>query len=246
MVLDPTSLIPPDDGDDDAPADPPPAPPVVAPAPASLALTADLVRNSPEYRELANQNRILARQKGDAEAAVAVARGEAETARQAAEAERSTAVARQVEEVLGPDGVAVWNQFSELSSTDPVAAAQLLADFRASGQTAAPASPAVPEPPAAQEGLSDVPAQGSGAPSTPPPLESGLHADTPLGTVAPQDTDQALVTALEKRRDEIAARAQDPMTRNRVTERERQEGIMAHFAAGVVRVKAGLRTPTRS
>ena len=81
-----------------------------------------------------------------------------------------------------------------------------------------------------------MPAQGNGAPA---PISSSLFADTPLGSLAPQDSDEAVIAALDKRIAEITDRNLNPMTRNRVTTREREEGIMAVFAKGVVKTLAG-------
>lgn len=214
------------------PAAPAATPPSAATPPPSLTLTPDMVRNSPEFRALAEQNRTLARQRGDAEAAAAAARGEAEQIRQAAEAQRRAALDSQLRAELGDEGVAFWSEFAELSSTDPMAAARKLAEFRAGGQTPAPGAAAAGQP--QPTGGSTVPAQGTGAP---PPAPSGIHADSPLGSIPAQDTDEQVVAALDKRVEDITKRNLDPMTRNRVTDRERQEGIMAIFAKGVVLAK---------
>lgn len=233
MGLDGTDLTPPDDGDDDAPAGEPAGTPPVIAAPATTTLPPDSVRNSPEYLALMEQNRTLARQAGSDRAAAAQARQDAEAARLAAEAQQRDAVAQEIRGILGEDGEAVWREVAELSSTDPVAAARRLAEFRGSAQSAPGADPDADVDPQ-QTGEPAVPAQGTGAPSTPPPMGSSLHADSPLGSVAQTDSDDAAIAALDKRFNDLAERAQHPLSQNRLTEKERQEGIMAHFAKGVV------------
>ena len=221
MALDGTDLTPPGE-DDDAPAM---APAHAAPiAPASIALTSDLVRNSPEFRALQEQNRTLARQAGSANAAIAAARQEAEQVRQAAEAERATAMAQQLRSTLGDDGLAFWNQLSELSATDPMAAARALAEWKGVGQTP-PAAATPPPVPAPQEVRRPEPNA---------PAQSNLHADSPLGSPSPQESDEEQIAAFEKKIVELEDRNLNPMTRSRVTTKERDEGIMALFAKGVV------------
>lgn len=222
MALDGTDLTPPSE-EESAPVA---ARVVPAVAPVDTSLSADLVRNSPEFRALQEQNRILARKAGTADAAIAAARAEAESIRQAAEAERNAALAQTLRSTLGDDGLAFWNQLSELSATDPVAAAKALADWRVSGQTP-PAQPQTP-PATAPAG------QQQAAPQAPAPLSSSLHADTPLGSATPQESDEETIAAFDKKIHDLTERNFDPMTRNRVTTKERDEGIMAVFAKGVV------------
>lgn len=223
MALDGTDLTPPGE-EESAPVA---ARVVPAVAPVDTTLSADLVRNSPEFRALQEQNRILARRAGTADAAIAAARGEAESIRQAAEAERNAALAQTLRSTLGDDGLAFWNQLSEVSANDPVAAATLLAEWRAGGQTpvAAAQTPAVPVP---QEGQRQM------TPQAPAPLASGLHADAPLGSSTPQESDEQTIAAFDKKIADLHERNFDPLTRNRVTTKERDEGIMAVFARGVV------------
>jgi len=224
MALDGTDLTPPGD-DESAPAA---APRVVPPAaPADTTLPADLVRNSPEFRALQEQNRILARKAGSADAAIAAARAEAESVRQAAEAERNAALAQTLRTKLGDDGLAFWNQLSEMSATDPLAAADLLAEWRTGGQTPGAAAPKPPAP-VPQEGQQQM------TPQAPAPMPSGLHADSPLGSTTPQESDEETIAAFDKKITDLTTRNYDPLTRNRVTTKERDEGIMAVFAKGVV------------
>lgn len=223
MALDGNDLTPPGE-EESAPVA---ARIVPAATPADTTLPADLVRNSPEFRALQEQNRILARKAGTADAAIAAARAEAESIRQAAEAERNAALAQTLRTTLGDDGLAFWNQLSELSANDPVAAAKALAEWRVSGQT----TPVAAQKPAAsgqQEGQQQM------TPQAPAPLPSGLHADAPLGSSTPQESDDQTIEAFDKRITDLTARNYDPLTRNRVTTKERDEGIMAVFAKGVV------------
>ena len=74
-------------------------------------------------------------------------------------------------------------------------------------------------------------------------LPSNLHADAPLGANGPQESNEQTVAAFDARIAEIAARNMDPLTRNRVTTKERDEGIMAIFAKGVIQKLSG--TPRR-
>jgi hypothetical protein len=223
MALDGNDLTPPGE-EESAPVA---ARVVPAVTPADTTLSPDLVRNSPEFRALQEQNRILARKAGTADAAIAAARSEAESIRQAAEAERSAALAQTLRSTLGDDGLAFWNQLSEVSANDPVAAATLLAEWRAGGQTpvAATQKPAASAP---QEGQQQM------TPQAPAPLPSGLHADAPLGSSTPQESDEETVAAFDKKIHDLTERNYDPLTRNRVTTKERDEGIMAVFAKGVV------------
>lgn len=217
---------------------PPPASAASVPPPA-VSLPPDAIRNSPEYRQLMQQNRTLARQAGDSNAALAAARTEAEASRQAAEAQKMQAQSEQVRSILGDEGVAVWQQFADLSQTDPVAAAKVLADWKVAQSRVPVGAPAAGTPPA---GATTMPAQGYGAP---PPISSGLLADSPLGSIPPQESDEAVIAALDTKFAEVAKRAQDPLTRNRVTDKERNEGIMAHFAAGVVKGLSARRAGSR-
>ncbi len=227
--------------DDDLEEQTPPgqrqAPPA-APPPPTLTLTPDMVRNSPEYRQLMEQNRTLARQKGDAETAAAAARADAEVARQAAEAQQRAALDTQLRETLGEEGIAFWSEFAELSSTDPVAAARRLAEFRSSGAQSAQPGNGGQGQPSPTQGARTVPAQGTGAP---PPASSALGADAPLGSIPAADSDEQTIAALDETINRLIERNQSPLTRNRVTDRERNEGIMAIFAKGVVKEMAKRR-----
>jgi hypothetical protein len=200
-----------------------------APAGASGALSPDAVRNSPEYKELARQNRALARQAGTASAAEQRARSEAERVRAAAEAESEAALALELQTSLGEDGVAAFNEIAELSATDPRAAARkmaaLIAEARAQNPAAGAATSGQPAP--APEG--NVP---------PAPTPRGMDAGAPLVPPATTDPDLATADALEARYAAVVARNTNPATRNRVTMKERAEGLISYLGASVLRAGA--------
>jgi hypothetical protein len=186
-------------------------------------LPADAVRNSPEYQELARQNRALARQLGTANRSVADARAEAERARQAAEAERATALESEVRSVLGDDGVAAWSEIAELSATDQVAAAKRFAELMRSAQSRqAEVSVEAQE---AQTTAQEAPRVTTQQPSR------SVDASVPLSQGTAQPDDAELIESMDRTFAETAARVQDPTTRNRTTERIRSGAIMSYLAA---------------
>lgn len=213
-------LEPQESGGTPAPAEPTGA--------AVLTLPPDAVRNSPEYRALQTQLREEARARGRAEAQAAEVRQTAETARQAAEAQREQVIAAEIESVLGQDGVAAWNSIVELYDTDPVAAAQRFKDLQASAQSAAAAAQTPPS-----EGGTQVPAQSAGA--TPPPPGSNVSTDNPLGSATTGVNWDEIATDHDKEYADVVARNQDPVTRARVTDRERGRGFMAWLASSYIR-----------
>ena len=196
------------------------------PAIGSVDLTPDHVRSTPEYRELVRQNRILARQKGDADRQIAEARTRAEAATQAAEADRMAAQETKVREILGDDGVALWEQFADLSTTDPVRAAELLASYKGKAQSQPPATP---ESQPAGERNTQV-SQSNVPPAT------GLSrtvGDAPLA--GPADDTDSVVEALEKRYADMVERNQDPSRRNRVTMKDRANAMIAYVGAAYLK-----------
>lgn len=200
------------------------------PATGSVDLTPEHVRNTPEYRELARQNRILARQKGEADRQIADARAKAEAAAQAAEAQRIAAQESQVRAILGDEGVDLWEKFADLSATDPVRAAELLANFTKGRAQSQPA--ATPAPAQTGERTPPVPAQN--APAT------GLSrtvGDAPLA--GPADDTDSTIEALEKRYADMVERNQDPARRNRVTMKDRAGAMIAYVGAAYL--KSGAR-----
>lgn len=211
------------------------APPTANPA---LSLTPDAIRNSPEFRALERDNRKLARQAGDANKAAAAAREAAEEARQAAEAQQQAALEADIMSALGEDGVAVWSELADLSASDPRAAARRFAEVMAAGRVQSP-----PEgDPAA--GGDDAAAGGEGVPAqTPPPPSRGVDGGQPLGAAAAGEDPQAIIAGLEKGFVDVVDRVQDPITRNRVTMRERAGAMMNYLAASYLKGGASPREP---
>jgi len=210
------------------------------PAP-SLSLSSETVRNSPEYRELQRQVREASRAKGRAEQDAVTARSEAEQVRQAAEAQRQAVLAEQMASILGEDGVEAFNAIADLSAVDPAEAARKFRELVAqSAQSARMTNPVNPET-AASNGGAPVPAQQQ---QTPPPPSAGLSGDAPLGQSTTGIDWDAIAKGSTDRYAEIVARNQDPVTRARVTDRERGEGFMSWLAASYVKgMKAAGRLP---
>lgn len=208
----------------------PPAEPALLPA--------DAVRQSPEYKALADQNRALARQAGSARRENEQLRQQAEADRAAAEAARQAAVEQQIIATLGEDGVAVWEDLANLSATDPVAAAKRLAEFaQARAQSAATTTPPPPAAPSPGEG--NVPAPQSSP--TPPPAR-GLDASASLAPSTSGPDYDEIATGLERSYAEQVERNQNFATRNRVTMRDRGRGFIAYLGAAYL--KAGARPKT--
>jgi len=216
---------------DQEPTDGTPGTDDTQPGAANLTLSSDLVRNSPEYRELQRQMRESARAKGRAEQDAATARSESESVRQAAEAQRQALLADQMASILGEDGVEAFNAIADLSAVDPVEAARRFKELVAqSAQSTGQPNP-VNNGPAASGGT-PVPAQQQ---QTPPPPSAGLSADAPLGQPTTGVDWDAIAKGSTDRYAEIVARNQDPVTRSRVTDRERGEGFMSWLAASYVK-----------
>jgi hypothetical protein len=198
----------------------------VDPPPAAILSAPEAVRNSPEFKELVRQNRKLARQAGASDRAATAARADAEKVRQAAEAQQQAALEAEIVGELGEEGVALWEEFSELTATDPAGAARLLASAlnKARGQT--------PDPTQAGAGGEGAPAAGGIVPAqTPPPPSRGVDGSVPLGVPSTQQDEAQLIVAMDANVERIANRVQDPLTRNRVTMKERGEGFINFLAA---------------
>lgn len=203
-----------------------------APEPiADTTLAPDAIRNSPEYQAIAEQNRILARQAGDAKAQAAKVREEAERQRQAAEAQRAAAMETQLKEVLGPDGVAAWAEIAELSRTDQVAAAKRFRDLMQGAQSAAPAPAAQASAPATTEETVSQTTQAA----TPPPPTSGLDGGQPLGQSGPSEDLDVEIDRLSTRYNDVVERNQNPATRNRVTMRDRGDAMISFLGAAYLK-----------
>lgn len=205
--------------------DPPPAPPS---GPLDgLSLTPELIRATPEYQALQAQNRELARDAGAARSQAAEARQQAELARQTAEAQRAAAQVAEIERTLGTDGVAAWTEFSELSATDPVAAARKWHEFttrRAQSLAAAGSS----TPPAAGSPPATPPPPASSAP--PPPPAAGL--EQPLGQPVVGEDWNAIANEAEQAYKDVAKRN---LSHGRVTMRDRAGAFMSFIAASSIR-----------
>lgn len=187
----------------------PPAPP------ANLTLTPELVRATPEYRARDREARAAARREGTLQAEVTRLREENETQRAAAEAAAGNAQLEQVRALLGDDGVAVWES---MAGSEPVEAARQMAAWAASRVQS-------PPPPAT------VPAVAPGAPAggtqVPNPPTGALGGNAPLGQPTTGDGWDGIVTQAQADYGSVVTRNQDPLTRNRVTEKDRAAGFMA-------------------
>lgn len=186
-----------------------------------IASTPANIRNSPEFQALATRARADARRAGTALRNEQKARGEVESLRQAAEAERQAAVQAQLDS-LGPEAIEAFNQLAEMSATDPVAAATMLAELMANAQSA-PAG-AAPAAPAAPPTEASVPAQA------PPPMSAGAAGDVPLQTPE-NDGIAALRAQLDQDYASVVERNLNATTRNRVTMRDRAKGFIAYMAS---------------
>lgn len=182
------------------------------------------IKASPEFKAMAKIARDNARAAGTAKAREIVARTAAEQAVQAAEAQRQAQMEAQFTDILGEDGIAAYQEFAELSETDPVGAARRFASLMAAGQTPA-AGAAAEAPPTAPEG--NVPAP------TPPMPSGAIDGNAPLSPPPAEDL-AALTASLDARYADIVARNQDPLTRNRVTMRERAAGFIAYVGSAYV------------
>jgi hypothetical protein len=210
------------------PVETPPADPPAAPVAAAVALTPEQVRNSPEYRELARQNQLLARTSGQNERVARLAREEAERTRLAAEARAQQDLETQLAATLGEDGLAAYNEIAQLSQSDPTAAAKRIAELvaQARGQT----------PPAVQPGAAPpAPDTGGNVPPA-PSAPRGLSADAPLGQPpVTQDEYAAAAEVLDREYNDIVARVQDPQLRRRVTTADRAKAFIGFLGSSYLR-----------
>jgi hypothetical protein len=196
-------------------------------APASVAASPAEVRNSPEYRALRSKLRNEARARGRIEQQLASER----EARAVAEADRAAEQEDEIRRILGDAGVEAWNRISDLSTSDPVAAARAMADF---GRTLAQSQPdlaPVPqaEPPPVNGGTTVAPTNGT----APPPPSMGVGAGVPLGVQGSDNSWSAIRADAEKRFAELVEKNRNPVTRNRMTMRDRADGIITYVAGAV-------------
>jgi hypothetical protein len=192
-------------------------------APASVAASPEAVRNSPEFRALRTKLRNEARERGRIEQQLASER----EARAAAEADRMAEQESEIRDVLGDDGVDAWNRISELSVSDPLAAAR---EMRRFAETLAQSQPPEAPPP-----VSAPPQEGGVAVQTRAPLPParGVGAGVPLGQSGSDNSWAAIKTDAESRFGELVEKNQNPATRNRMTMRDRAEGVITYLAGSI-------------
>lgn len=223
-VIDDTA--PAGDGSATSVADPPPAP--------AASLSVDAVRTSPEYRELAKQNRKLARELGSAKATEASVRATAEAERQAAEAQQLEAQAAQMVEILGDEGLAEWEAIAELSTTNQVEAARRFKEL----MTRAQAQSQPPEGAPVAAGSAE-PAEGTPTVTTPAVPPRGVDADQPLMT-KPGEEQSTMLNALEQQFTDVGNRVQQQAQGGRrVSYKERAQALIGYVAASYI--KGGAR-----
>lgn len=215
--------MPPEEGD--SPVVPDPVADAVAAVDVQLSQTPDAVRNTPEFRALEKQLRSSAREVGRAKAAEMVARNEAESYRQAAEAERQAALEAELGS-LDPAAMAAYTELAELGQTDPVAAARRFTELLASAQSVGQPVPPVVAPTKVPEGLP--------VPAAPRPISGGVDGNAPL-TQQPGEDIGAMTAALDARYAEVVGRNQDPLTRNRVTMKERSSAFIAYLGSAYLK-----------
>lgn len=192
-------------------------------APASIAASPEAVRNSPEFRALRLKLRTESRERGRIEQQLASER----EARAAAEADRMAEQESEIREVLGDDGVDAWNRISELSVSDPLAAAREMRRFAEGlAQSRTPEAPLPASVPTEREGAA-VPVR------TPLPPSRGVGAGVPLGQQGGDNSWAAIKTDAETRFGELVEKNQNPQTRNRMTMRDRAEGVITYLAGAV-------------
>jgi hypothetical protein len=198
-----------------------------APILEAIAQASDTVRNSAEFKALEKAARKTAREAGRVARDAYISRNQAESDRQAAEALSRATQEDQIRTLLGDDGVVAWNEIADLSDTDPVAAAKRLQEF---GLEMAK-SLAAADPTGAA-----TPPEGGTVPSTPPLPGGSVDPNAPLNPPATDEVDQ-LIAQLDKKYTDVVDRNQDPITRNRVTMRDRSDAFIAFLGSAVVQAK---------
>lgn len=200
-----------------------------APGPVDVSRSAADVKASPEYRAQQKELRKAARQAGSAQAELARLREEVAAREAAAEAERQALQDAKIREVLGEEGVDLWSDLAELSASDPVQAAIKLRDLMLQKQEAAAEAEAAggeAETTEQEEQVEQKPLSQVASPPAPP---GGVAANAPLQARPNTFSYDEGIAKAQKVFDEIAERNQNPVTRNRVTMRDRAAGIMAYM-----------------
>lgn len=189
----------------------------------SVSTPSESIRNSPEYRALQAELRKESRKAGNLTQQLAVARGEAETNRAAAEAARQMEQETQLSTILGQDGVAAWNEIAEMASTDQVGAARRFAQLMAKAQSQPAAAASESQ---STESTTEVPAV-----SAPLPPSRTMDSSAPLSRAVTGPDLEALIASEEAKFRAVVDRNLNTSTRNRVTMKERGEGMMAYMNA---------------
>ncbi len=76
-----------------------------------------------------------------------------------------------------------------------------------------------------------------GAPAPPPP-SGGINGDAPLGAASTQEDLGQVISGLEGGYNGVVERVQDPLTRNRVTMRDRATGFINYLGAAYLKAGA--------
>lgn len=215
--------------DDPTSPEPPEADPVAqatAEVEATLSQVPANLRSTPEFKALSKELRKTAREKGAAIAQATSARSEAETFRLAAEATRQASIEAQLQETLGEDGIAAFQEIAELSESDPVAAGRKFRELVEAQSQAKVASLATSTP--------TPPAGGASV----PPMQSGVDPNAPLQP-PPTDEIDNLVKTLDATYQDVADRNNGAATRNRVTMKDRAAGFISYLGSAYTQALRG-------
>lgn len=231
-------MPPEDDNEGTSPSGetPDPVAEAVAEVEAQIAQAPESVRNTPEYRALAQRARASARAAGSAIANERRAREDAEALRLAAEAQREADVEARIGALPEAARVA-YQELVELGQTDPVAAARRLGELMAT--TAQSGGDETTD-----EGTADTAPEGATVPAqqAPRPMSGGVDGNASLSQQS-QDDPETIATRLDKIYNDAVERNQNGLTRNRVTMKERAAGFIAYLGAAYTRANA--ETPDR-
>lgn len=203
----------------------------VAQVEAEIAQAPESVRNTPEYRALAQRARASAREAGSARAREARAREDAEALRLAAEAQREADVEARIG-TLPEAARAAYQELVELGQTDPVAAARRLGELMATPAQSGGQGEA-------DEGTGEAAPEGATVPAqqAPRPMSGGVDGNASLSQQS-QDDPETIASRLDKVYNDAVERNQNGLTRNRVTMRERAAGMIAYLGAAYTRATA--------